>query len=467
MKQHYEPFTRYETTKGISAFLVNIVLAIGSSEKVRTNAPCRVPHQSFFQAAVRSLGDVLSADDLDCIQCLLLLCMYGNNEPQSVNLWYTIGLILRLAIGIDLHRHESLINKGFMEREMVKRLFWSVYAMDRNICIAMGRPLGMQDTDITMPLPLCLSDEMLLARDRAGSGASGGDMSFVSLMPDPSDLSTFLHIIQLRRMNGNIYRTLYSAGDTSLTSESVEALRSQYHGQLSQWLVSTPRYISPVCMNQTPEWFQIAYHQAMMNLYRPSHASPLCTIDAIRLCDDSAISLMANYSALYAKNRITYTFVALTSLFMAAVTLLYCLRASAALRSELTREVVEWNIRMCTTLLRDMSNNGVVGKRSTQIIQRLGDATLDLFNTRNELGGGEADAAINAAGAGGGTDGAGGAASGGEEVDEEFMSWFGLKSRHLQLPGSNQGEPTPSVDLPWNDLFEDGFEFGGSWALMW
>ena len=160
--------------------------------------------------------------------------------------------------------------------------------MDRSISIAVGRPLGIQDTDITMPLPLCLTDGMLPARDRAGSSASGGDMSFVSVMPDPSDHSTF-----------------------------------------------------PVCMNQTPTWFQIAYHQAIMNLYRPSHASPLCTIDAIRLCVDSSISLMANYSALYAKKRITYTFVALTSLFMAAVTMLYCFRASTTLRSELTRDVVE------------------------------------------------------------------------------------------------------------------------------
>lgn len=106
-------------------------------------------------------------------------------------------------------------------------------------------------------------------------------------------------------------------------------------------------------------------------------------------------------------------------------------------------------------------------KKSTQIIQRLGDATLNLFNTRNELGGGESEDPVNAAGAGGGPDEAGGAASGGGEVDEEFMSRFGLKSQHLQLPRSNQGDPTPSVDLPWNDLFEDGSELGGSRGLMW
>ena len=106
------------------------------------------------------------------------------------------------------------------------------------------------------------------------------------------------------------------------------------------------------------------------------------------------------------------------------------------------------------------------GERSTQIIQRLGDATLTLFNAQNELAGSEVDAPVNDPGVGCGTDGAGSAAAGGE-VDEEFMSWFGLKSQNLQLSGSNQGQPTPSVDLPWNDLFEDGFEFGGSWGLMW
>ncbi|RYP67729.1 hypothetical protein DL769_005693 [Monosporascus sp. CRB-8-3] len=384
LEQHYAPFVRGETTNKLSPFLVNIILAIGSSEKTRRSAPSQEIHQSFFQAAVQSLCDVLGANDLDCIQCLILLCMYGTNEPQSVNLWYTAGLILRLAIGIDLHRRESLINKNFMEREMIKRLFWSVYTMDRSISIAMGRPLGIQDADITMPLPLCLTDEMLLAQASAGGSPSGGDTSFVNLVPDPRDLSTFLNIIQLRRINASIYKTLYSAGDANLTGESIGALRSQYYGQLNEWLVSTPRYVNPVCMNQTPEWFQIAYHQAIMNLYRPSHASPLCTINAIRLCADSSISLITNYSALYAKNRITYTFVALTSLFMAAVTMLYCLRASATLRSELTREVTEWNIRMCTTLLRDMSNGEIVGERSAQIIQRLGDATLAVFGAQSE-----------------------------------------------------------------------------------
>lgn len=430
MHLHYIPWSSGEPVSSLSTFLVNIVLAIGASERERATTVGQAPlHHSFFRAAIEKLDDVLGAEDRDCIQCLLLLCMYGSHEPQSVNLWYTVGLALRLSIGTNMHRCESVGNRGLLEDEMAKRLFWSVYTMDRSICIAMGRPLGIQDSDITMPLPLCLTDEMLTVPEE------GEPLAPPSLGPDPRDMSTFLHIIQLRRINADIYTTLHSAGKTSLTPESLETLRSQFYSQLNQWLVAAPRYINPACMNQTSEWFQIAFHQAAMNLYRPSHTSPPGTVslDAIRLCADSAISLIINYGALYAKNRITYSFVALTSLFMAAVTMLYSLRASAVLRAELTRDVVESNVGVCGTLLRSMANGRAVGERSAAILQRLGGATLALFDA-------EAAPGLEVEG----------------DIDTEFMSWFGLKSQH-----SDQGQPTPSVDVAWNDLFDTGFDFGG------
>lgn len=426
MQSHYLPWSLSEPTSNLSVFLVKIVLAIGASEKQRATSSSQTLHQHLFHEAVQNLDNVMSAEDRVCIQCLLLLCMYGSNEPQSVNLWYTTGLALRLAIGMNMHRCESVGSRGPLEDEMAKRLFWSVYNMDRSICIAMGRPLGIQDSDITMPLPLCLTDEMLTVPE-------GGDaLPSPNLIPDPHDMSTFLHIIQLRRINADIYKTLHSAGKTSLATETLESVRAQFYSQLNQWLVSAPRYINPACMNQTSEWFQIAFHQAVMNLYRPSHSSPSGTVslDAIRLCADSAISLIINYSALYAKNRITYSFVALTSLFMAAVTMLYSLRASAVLRAELTRDVVESNVSVCSTLLRNMANGRAVGERSATILQRLGNATLAMFNSSEQDVEGD--------------------------VDTEFMSWFGLKSQH-----SDQGQPTPSVDVAWNDLFDTGLDFGG------
>lgn len=426
MQKHYLPVTsRGYSASDLSTFIVNMVLAIGASEKNRSSPSRQALHQSYFRSAIRKLNHALTADDLDAIQCLFLLSMYGSYEPQAINLWHTTGLALRLAVGINLHRRESLGRHGLLEDEMAKRLFWCIYTMDRSICITMGRPLGIQDSDITMPLPLCLTDETLVAQQDDPS------LPLSALTSDPRDMSTFLHIIQLRRLNADIYKAIHSAGDTTLTADSIDALRSRYYAQLNHWLVSTPRYINSACMNQTSEWFQIAYHQAVMNLYKPSHASPpgSVSLDAIRLCADSAISLIINYSSLHAKNRITYSFVALTSVFMAAVTMLYSLRASSTLRAELTQEVVESNIGICCTLLRSMSNGRTVGERSAAILQRLGAATTAIFASEVVVEG---------------------------DIDVEFMSWFGLKSRHGELD-----QTTPSVDMPWNDLFDNGFDFGG------
>ncbi|KAI9151510.1 Pyrimidine pathway regulatory protein [Paramyrothecium foliicola] len=415
----FEPFINGQTCTGVSSFQVNIVLAIGASEKAKTNPTSPATHPHFFEAAIHHLCAVLAADDLECIQNLLLLCMYGSNEPQCVDLWYTVGLALRLALGIDLHRQETNTSGDFVQAEMRKRVFWSVYNMDRSISIAMGRPIGLQDTSITTALPLCLSDHQLL---------QPLESVLPSMLPKADDLSTFLHIIQLRRINAEIYSSMHSAG--SHPAEAVDALdvtRYRYLARLNEWLAAAPRFVAPASMHQTSEWQQIAYHQAVLTLFRPSQASPVLTLDAMRLCADSAISMVSCYNSLCAKNKVTYTFVALVSLFMAAVTMLYTLRASPLLRQELTREIAESNVKSCEAVIRRIAGGRSVGQRSAQIIDRLGRATLVVFDSSNT------------------TD---------NDLDTEFMSWFGLRCQHPQV----EGQPTPSIDIAWTDLFDQGFD---------
>ncbi|KAM0544649.1 hypothetical protein ACHAPJ_011710 [Fusarium lateritium] len=418
MEQHYIPYCNGQTRDRLSAFEVHMVLAIGASEKARISSDAPISHEFFFEAAVRDLDAVLSAEDIDCIKCLSLLCLFGSNEPQSVNLWYTVGMALRLAVGIDMHRQESLTHKSLLDAEMRKRLFWSLYTMDRSVSISLGRPLGIQDADITVPLPLLLTDEQV---------AGPADRAIANILPDVRDMSAFRHIVELRQINAGIYTALHSAGGANMDASNLDSIRQQHYTRLNAWLLSAPRYLAPLSMYQTPEWFQIAYHQAVINLHRPSHASPVSSADAIRLCADSSISLISCYNALYAKNKIIYTFVALDSLFMAAVTMLYSIRASSVVRYELTREVVESNIETCVRLLSKISHGKTVGERSTQIIRRLGNATLAIF-----------DNGVHAEG----------------EIDTEFMSWFGVRSQNPPRPEY----PTPSIDTAWNDLFEHGYD---------
>ncbi|KAM0227864.1 hypothetical protein ACHAPO_011153 [Fusarium lateritium] len=402
-----------------------MVIAIASAEtSTKDLTQQKHTHKGFFQAAIKNLSTILMASDLDCIQCLLLLCLYGTNEPQLVNIWYTLGLALRIALGIDLHREEtSSTGQSLLSREMARRIFWCTYALDRSISIAMGRPLGINDSDITVPLPQQLTDEQLCSTEAVSN-----------LNPSPKDMSTFLHVIKLRQINSSIYTSLHAASaSVSNDYDSLDALREAHYADLNTWLVTAPRYgpAGGVAMLQTAEWFQIAYHYAVLSLHRPSRVFPVSDISSLRLCADSAISLITCYNTLYAKNRITYTFVALNSLFMAGVTMLYALRSSPVIRNELSKGIAKANIDMCQRLLQGVSEGRSVGERCAVVVGRLGQATMDVFDREQPLH---------------------------DDIDTEFMSWFGLKLKKTQNTEMGQ-QDTPSVDIPWNDLFVEGFDW--------
>ncbi|KAI9046022.1 Zn(II)2Cys6 transcription factor [Aspergillus affinis] len=444
--KHLSPFLEGPDVNPVSTFMVNIVCAIAAAERSGVRPGHDQIHRLFFEATVRHLSAIMSTDDFECVQCLLLLCMYGHNEPQSVNIWYTIGMALQLAIGIDLHRKESLSGLDSLQAEMIKRVFWSTYVMNCSMAVNMGRPLGIQDSDITTPLPLQLTDDQL---------------NFLQAVPTPvetliaqsTDTSTFIHIIKLRRLNAAIYQEFHSIGSTATQQEEPRKRRDSYFAELNHWLITAPRYIGTACTFQSMEWFQIAFHHAVLSLYRPSRAVPMPSSSDLRVCTESAIGLISSYSSLYARNKIKYTFVAIHSLFMAAVTMLYALRASPPLRQELTKPVVQTNVLTFLTLFRGISNGRIVGEKCSNIVERLGNSILTLFD--------DVSTSNNAVDS---------------EVDTEFQSWFGLQT-HIAAPhpvlsedpqGMSPHFPDVRVDVPWSDLFVEGIDIGSTdfWNIL-
>ncbi|KAL4963027.1 Zn(II)2Cys6 transcription factor [Aspergillus stella-maris] len=443
VSDHLNPFITRTVASPITNFLVYIVCALGSTEQSSTRQ-ANNDHRVFFKRAVQDLHHVVQADDFECVQCLLLLCMYGHNEPQSVNMWYTTGVALQLALGIDLHRKEILTGRSVVQAEMAKRVFWCAYVMSCSMAINMGRPLAIHEEDITTPLPLSLRDDELSDAFTAPDAPA---------LPQVSDTSTFIHITQLRKINAKVYASFHSVSRPWSDLTQLEMFRRDFYSQLNQWLITAPRYLRTVSTFQSQEWFQIAYHHAVLSLYRPSRAVPMPSAEDLQLCIESAIGLITSYSSLYARNRIKYTFVAINSLFMAAVTMLYALRASSALRHELTKPVVQTNIFTFLTLFRGISNGRAVGEKCSSIIERLGNSILTLYD--------EGDPPS-------------------VELDTEFQSWFGLQTHTLPTPspGGGMGDfatdqvppdfPDVRVDLPWADLFTEGVGLGSTdaWSFL-
>lgn len=216
--------------------MINIVRAIAAAEKPWMQNGNSNSHRQFFSAASQDLDIVMQLDDLACLQCLLLLCRYGHNEPGSVNMWYTSGLALRLAIRLDSHRIETRPGLPLLQAEMKRRLFWSVFVIDCSMACNMGRPLWIHVPDITVLLPLQLTEQQL---ENSLFQHSVGEHETMS-MPATKDTSIFDHIIKSRKLNLALYHTFYSPGNDLPEPESLAAIRTQYFNDLDYWLMTSP-----------------------------------------------------------------------------------------------------------------------------------------------------------------------------------------------------------------------------------
>lgn len=430
VKQHYTNVTQLgNSASHVSIFLTFMVFALASIDTKAREFTLPDAHLDFFDKAMQHISGLIHSNSLETVQGLLLMTVFAVNERRRINSWHAIGLAVRTAIDLGLHRASTSSSSDLLMAEMQRRVFWSVYALDRNISISLGRPCSIGDADFDMPFPGCHSDDDLETICLGGTPIEGRSRN-------PKDLSAFLHIVELRQIQSRIQKTFYpvklaDAIDTDHLGQERQSLRLA----LEDWITRAPRYSRPTPATfQSQDWFQIAYSHGLLLLHRPSPACPMISFESLQICADSAIDLITSYASLYAKNKITYTWIALQSLFMASVTMLYTLWASPQIRKSTKKAVVQSNVRSCLTLFDAMEHHWPLSKKFYSIIDRLGQAAVGLFDPSNN----EAPSPLS-------TDANRGAHF--RQIDAEYMGFFGTgNSSHLQLPSEPLNASPSGVD---------------------
>ncbi|KAK1751030.1 fungal-specific transcription factor [Echria macrotheca] len=138
---------------------VLVILAFGKMYSVNQwdQGP---PGFDYFRQALQLLPDAHEEGSILCVETLALIgyFMQNLNRPDAAFL-YT-GMALRMAISLGLHQEvapDSLLDAT--ERERRRRVFWSVYSLDRILCVKSGNPLTIHDEDIGVDLPSPLPTE--------------------------------------------------------------------------------------------------------------------------------------------------------------------------------------------------------------------------------------------------------------------------------------------------------------------
>ncbi|EEQ85517.2 transcriptional regulatory protein GAL4 [Blastomyces dermatitidis ER-3] len=127
--------------------LLNTVLALGAWTLGDDNVDI---HETFYNEANRYLQDVsvFEVGNLACVQAFLLLSNYTQKRNKLNTGWNYLGLAIRMALSLGLHKEFPQWNISLLQREMRRRVWWGTFIFDSGASITFGRPILLPDACI-------------------------------------------------------------------------------------------------------------------------------------------------------------------------------------------------------------------------------------------------------------------------------------------------------------------------------
>ena len=128
--------------------LLNAILALGAwaSGNETNNLD-----DFFFRKAVSPWQDqsTLESGSLSLVQALLLLSNYAQKRNKPNTGWNSLGLAVRMALGLGLHRELPQWDISLLQREIRRRVWWAVFVLDSGASLTFGRPVLLPDVETT------------------------------------------------------------------------------------------------------------------------------------------------------------------------------------------------------------------------------------------------------------------------------------------------------------------------------
>lgn len=112
--------------------LVNVIFAYGCDHLALDLTRTYELAQDFHERATDLILLVCyELASLEVVQALLLVTLHLNSSMQFHRMWINTGLLVRTAQALNLHLDPSDWSISMVEKELRKRLWWSIYSLDR------------------------------------------------------------------------------------------------------------------------------------------------------------------------------------------------------------------------------------------------------------------------------------------------------------------------------------------------
>ncbi|KPM42680.1 hypothetical protein AK830_g3847 [Neonectria ditissima] len=304
----------------LSLFRIWMVLAIGSTAYCSVSLAEESESMLYYSKAMTYFEASLGYGDMVALEVIMLQVSYSFFNQLGPNTWFLVGIAARIALGMGLHTSSTYEGLPTDIAERRKRLFFSVYMMDRVVSTALGRPFALHEDDIDVS-PFADIDEENITAD--------GIQPRSSLQPGL--LAVPLHILALRRIASKIAKQVYSNPRvSSLGIEEREAIVSSIHQELVDWRRNMPFPLPNVnahVPHLTSNWYDFNYYTHLAMLYRPTPLLPTLDQRRIKILADAASMSLRQATNMHRQQVFAYNWLNLLAIFTATLSLVYAITA--------------------------------------------------------------------------------------------------------------------------------------------
>ncbi|KAF3918876.1 hypothetical protein ABW20_dc0103410 [Dactylellina cionopaga] len=222
--------------------ILNMIFAIGSWTSSTT--PNDVDIYYYEQARHHLTADIFESGRLGMVQALTLMANYlqKRNKPNSGHI--IMGIAIRMALSLGLHREFPDWNVAPLQKEIRRRVWWSLFVLDAGACVTLGRPVTFGDGTLgalNVRLPLNVQDE-----DFPASAA---------MVPTPCNEPTPYSCLIAQATFAKVAVKIHSrllAGSLS----SYEEIQP-FDEMINRWAASLPTYLAVDESPSEPAWLAL------------------------------------------------------------------------------------------------------------------------------------------------------------------------------------------------------------------
>ncbi|KAI9894097.1 MAG: hypothetical protein M1814_004868 [Vezdaea aestivalis] len=173
-----------------------------------------------YHYALGFFYDLRVSRTLKDIQALALICSHLRNFSKPGASWHVTNATLAHAIEQGLHRSSkrwapASERPNFLEEEMRKRVFYSVFSIHILLSGKLGRPMALRPDDFDIELPESIDDEYI------------SETGIAQVRPNPCTFQIGIEACKQQLLCLQLYTSLYSVKrDPAVYEETVKRLEA-------------------------------------------------------------------------------------------------------------------------------------------------------------------------------------------------------------------------------------------------